>query len=217
MSSRTILLIGLVVASCTLLTWGAAVCPNSDAVRPAPAWPSEVGPDLGSAIHADFDGDQKPDIVLGSAVGNSYFLQIRFSTDTPATSLRVSGGVSGIRILSRDVNQDNDEDLIVTSCTSPIPVAVFLGDGKGHFQPGNPWNFIPVGINSPCRYAPTTGHASAIGDSQQRRLPSGGLCGVFTPLKLRDKGSAACRAARSTTAPDCFGCVPRGPPIDSIL
>jgi hypothetical protein len=217
MNKRVICKSALAALACALLAWGVVVRREADVVLATPPSQSESATDLGSAIHADFDGDQKPDFVKGSAVGGSYVLQILFSTDTPTASLRLSSGVSGIRILSRDVNQDHDEDLIVTSCTSPIPVAVFLGDGKGHFQPGNPWNYIPVGIDSPYSYRPITGQTGSAGDFQQRRLPACILSGIFAQLRLK----ASCRAASGATGtPNPVGSsgrTPRGPPATHLL
>jgi len=217
MNNRVICKSGLVALACALLAWGAAVRREAGVVFATAPSQSESAPDLGSTIHADFDGDQKPDIVLGSTVGGSYVLQIRFSTDTPVASLRLSSGVSGIRILSQDVNQDNDEDLIVTSCTSPIPVAVFLGDGKGHFQPGNPWNYIPVGIDATYSYHPIPGQTGPAGDFQQRRLPAGVLNGIFAQLRLKAEACVAPGATGTSNPVGSFGRTPRGPPAACLL
>jgi hypothetical protein len=217
MNKRLLCRLGLVSLACGLLVLGIGVCPEPDLTLTAPSWHPELAPDLSSTIQADFDGDQKPDVVVGTAVGQSYVLQIRFSTDAPATLLRLSAGVPGMRILSRDVNQDNDEDLIVTSCTSLIPIAIFLGDGKGHFQPGNPWNYIPVGIDSSYRFDPTTGQTSPAGNTEERRLPAGTLRGAVAELRLEDQPFVAPKTTDPSTIPGVFSRAPRGPPASSIL
>jgi hypothetical protein len=217
MKNRLLCKSAFTVFACSLLAWGVAVRREFRAALPPPQTHGEAAPDLASAINADFDGDQKPDLVTGSAVGDSYVLQIRFSSDKPTASLRVGGGVSGLRILSHDVNQDHDEDLIVTSCTSLIPVAVFLGDGKGHFQPGNPWNYIPVGINSSYSYDVTAGQTDPAGDTQLKRLIPGVLSEVFAQLPLREEPCVASGAVNPSFPGVSFGCTPRGPPADSPL
>ncbi len=143
----------------------------------------QVPQDLNPIPGADFDGDMKPDVIVGTAAGSGYVLQIQFSTRLPAALLSFEGAGPGMKILSRDVNQDSDEDLIVTSCTSLIPIAVFLGDGKGHFLPDNPWNHVPSGLNSPRHYDSPAGHESNASNTEDRRFPGHALSTSFRLLR----------------------------------
>ncbi len=130
-----------------------------------------------SIVGADFDGDLKPDVVVETAAGHGYVLQIQFSTRIPAASLAFDGLGPGLRVVSQDINQDNDADLIVTSCTSLIPIAVFLGDGKGHFRPDSPWNYVPVGLNAPCRFgSPATREYTAGNAPENRQFSANTSC-----------------------------------------
>jgi hypothetical protein len=103
-------------------------------------------------VDADFDGDSKPDVAIGSTSGPSYTIEIRLSSQSAKTYLTLANGGVGTRIFAFDVDKDSYQDLIVTSAASLLPIAVYLGDGKGHFQAGSPWAFLPFLFDSPYRY-----------------------------------------------------------------
>ncbi len=179
---------------------------------------NRVSASLGSIVGADFDGDMKPDVIVGTAAGRGYVLQIQFSTQIPSASLALDSAVPGMTVLSRDVNQDNDADLIVTSCTSLIPVAVFLGDGKGHFQPDNPWNYVPVGLNSSCGYGSPVGNDGPAGNTtEDRRFSDIAWCRDLPDIEL-DRQRAPLSVDRNPAARTAGFILPlRGPPAASDL
>ncbi len=207
--------LGAFAIACAVLAGGAR--PQSNLAITAPLRQSEIAPQSSLPIQADFDGDQKPDVAVGIAVGQGYVVQIQFSTERPSASLRLAGGVPGMRILSRDVNNDNDADLIVTSCTSLIPIAVFLGDGKGHFQPDNPWNYIPVGLNSPYQYDSPAGHEGPASNTEERRFRIGALRGSLAELRLDVEPCLTLGIKEPAIETVASVPTPRGPPASSNL
>ncbi len=150
--------------------------PLAGGTSPAEPKDCRISTGFNSLVGTDFDGDMKPDVVVETAAGRGHVLQIRFSSQIPTASLAFDGTGPGVRILSRDVNRDNDADLIITSCTSPVPIAVFLGDGKGHFQPDNPWNYVPFSLDSPYQFnSPTRQEGTASNTTEDRRISTGVL------------------------------------------
>ncbi len=99
-----------------------------------------------SSLSSDFDGDHKPDLLIGSPNGPEYTLEIRFSSKIPSALLSFSNEVAGLSITVCDVNRDDAADLVIQASGSRFPSAVWLGDGKGHFVEGKPWDFIPLGM-----------------------------------------------------------------------
>ncbi len=211
---------GLGVASLvSLLAWGLGAnsfsAQGSSVVEPGNY---HLATGFSSIVGADFDGDMKPDMIVGTAAGRGYVLQIQFSTQIPSASLALDSALPGMTVLSRDINQDNDADLIVTSCTSLIPVAVFLGDGKGHFQPDNPWNYVPVGLNSSRGYGSPSGNDGPAGNTtEDRRFSEIAWCRDLPDIEL-DRQRAPLSVNRNPAARTAGFILPlRGPPAASNL
>jgi hypothetical protein len=86
---------------------------------------------------ADFDGDGRPDFAdvqttQTSLASSHYLINFQLSSGLQH-SVRVTAHVGGLRLRSRDVNNDGYPDLVVTSFWTDQPVAVFLNDGRGMF------------------------------------------------------------------------------------
>ncbi len=129
----------------------------------------------GHTLNADFDGDNEPDIAIGRPNGESYTVEIRFTTRVPNAFLTLTPSHLGLQLIAYDVDKDNFPDLVITSPVSILPVAVWLGDGKGHFRQGNPWAYLPFHWDTPFRYAPDKSHDSNTGVIQNKRLSYEGV------------------------------------------
>ncbi|HVN78130.1 MAG TPA: VCBS repeat-containing protein [Terriglobia bacterium] len=96
------------------------------------------------SIQADFDGDRQPDLLTGRLVEGAYRIEIQLSSDSrlDTSCSLVSDRQSGMVVFALDVDGDNDLDLVVTDGFSLFPKAVWLGDGKGHFENGDPLSWL---------------------------------------------------------------------------
>jgi hypothetical protein len=98
---------------------------------------TSLGPGSQFAV-ADFDGDRSPDsasIAPGAAVTGTarYSIQLQLSrTGSQSIQLFAPGG--GLVIEARDVNGDNNVDLVLATAWLHKPIAVFLNDGHGAFS-----------------------------------------------------------------------------------
>jgi len=86
---------------------------------------------------ADFDGDSRPDLAtvqVGkiSASQARYWIHFELSAGTRQL-IDVTAPVGGLEIAPRDVNGDDNLDLVVTTAWLNRPVAVLLNDGHGNF------------------------------------------------------------------------------------
>ncbi len=104
--------------------------------------------------NTDFDGDNKPDLAVGSSNGPGYTIEIHLTARPSETYLTLAKSGLGTRILACDVDGDHHADLVVTSATSLLPIAIYRGDGRGHFREGNPWGYLPALLDTPYRWEP---------------------------------------------------------------
>lgn len=109
---------------------------------------------------ADFDGDARPDFVLGHFERGKYRIKVHLSRRPSETSLSASGHGLGITLLALDVNQDAHADLVVASAHLGCPLAVWLNDGRGSFRRGKArrWTFW-LSHTAGYTTAPTLGQA----------------------------------------------------------
>ena len=116
-----------------------------------------------TSLLSDFDGDSQSDLAIGKSEGDVYRVEIQLSTLQKRVSLNFGSREAGIRLVACDVDRDNDQDLILVSSFSLYPLAIWLNDGKGHFEEGNRWLWLnlitsddPLGVdfrNSPAELA----------------------------------------------------------------
>jgi len=108
-----------------------------------------MGRGQGNWFIADFDGDQVSDLAVKHSEASSIRVDIRLSTEPRETSILHRGGERGLRLLIYDVDRDNDPDLIFASLTSFAPPAIWLNDGKGHFELSGEFNVFSLTHGGP--------------------------------------------------------------------
>lgn len=165
----------------------------------------------------DFDGDHKPDLAIGRSHGFGYTIEIQFTAQLTRTCLTLANGGIGTRIFAYDVDKDSYQDLVVTDATSLLPIAVYLGDGKGHFQEGKPWAFLPFRLDSPYRYEPGKIPTSLVSLLPQIRFSFDGTSGraMATVLEAGDwvRGESEIQPAQLHKGSS----KPRSPPLSFLL
>jgi hypothetical protein len=88
-------------------------------------------------VFADLDGDQQPDLALVETQSQhssrtNYSIRLKFSHGAES-AIPVDGPVGGLRLAARDVNGDDNLDLVVTANLDGGFVEVLLNDGSGNF------------------------------------------------------------------------------------
>ena len=84
-------------------------------------------------VIADFDGDQKSDLVtLGDVLHSAPGIRAGLFDDG---ALALSSRFPAHRLRARDLDGDSDRDLVLES-ESSVAIAVWINDGTGHFEPG---------------------------------------------------------------------------------
>jgi hypothetical protein len=89
-------------------------------------------------VFADLDGDQKPDLALvemqsQSSQAANYSIRLQFSRGMES-AIGVRAPYGGLRVAARDVNGDDNLDLVLTSTLDANFIEVLLNDGHGNFS-----------------------------------------------------------------------------------
>ena len=109
------------------------------AANPASSICSErLGATSAAWVLADFDGDQKPDLAVADLPTRSDAGVLRRITIVSGApdGIPLCSGVAAESLRARDLDGDSDRDLVLVSPASG-PIAVWLNDGTGHFEPGD--------------------------------------------------------------------------------
>jgi len=177
----------------------------------------QVRPENETAIfNTDFDGDSWPDVAIGRSHGLAYTIEIQFSNQPAKTYLTLANGGVGTRIFAYDVDKDSHLDLVVTSATSLLPIAVYLGDGKGHFHEGSPCSFLPFGLDTPYQFQSGKVSDSLVGLMPQTRFTIDVASGC-TPVSGPEIGDLICGELGTLPTQDrASSCRPRSPPLSSL-
>jgi len=117
----------------------------------------------------DLDGDHIPETASVRHRGEFYQVSIHFTTGRPKLRLTtyVTEVLTDLSVETRDVNDDNREDVVIISATSVRPIGVWLNQGKAKFQRVNSWFYGSVGKYT----GPTYRHHRASGPE-----PVGNIC-----------------------------------------
>jgi hypothetical protein len=88
-------------------------------------------------VFADLDGDRIPDLAQVESqnprsANTNYSIHVKLSAGVES-AIGVNGPMGGLRVAARDVNGDDNLDLVVTSDLDSSFVEVFLNDGHGNF------------------------------------------------------------------------------------
>src|SRR5215472_13988625 len=97
-------------------------------------------------VFADLDGDRIPDLAQVEMqrqrlANGDYAIRIKLSAGVDA-AIGLSGPVGGLRVAARDVNGDNNLDLIITAELDAGFIRVLLNDGHGNFSVVAPSEFL---------------------------------------------------------------------------
>jgi hypothetical protein len=109
---------------------------------------SQTGPGfLIQTVSADFDGDHRSDLATGRREGQTYRVEIQFSSGRNPASIALPASNVEARILALDIDSDNDQDLVVISAATSFPAVVWLNSDGGHFEEGGRWWWVTLLTN----------------------------------------------------------------------
>jgi hypothetical protein len=93
----------------------------------------------------DFDGDRHIDLVTagpGRPDGRGYAHNVRFELSaSPQISFTLRSRSATVQITAKDIDGDQDRDLVFLEPGSSEPIAIWLNDGSGHFREGDLGDF----------------------------------------------------------------------------
>jgi hypothetical protein len=164
-------------------------------------------------LSADFDGDHEADLASGTYHGQTYRVEIQFSTGKSAASISFPASYPAFNIFARDIDDDNDQDLVIVSTAFSTSSAVWLNDDEGHFEHGSRWSWASLLTKDASRGVDSENSRNdSIALSNDHRASQSSEVAQGAPLQLH----AIIRQqslARFTKAPPNSFCS-RGPPLD---
>jgi FG-GAP-like repeat len=126
-----------------------------------------------ASVITDFDADGAPDIAIADRTvrnGSHYTIEVRLSGGSTQTVSFLSNK-GALRIAALDLDNDHDQDLIVTPVLSREVVGIWVNDGAGHFARG--------------REAPYQSHVPALESGQTFSGSSLGLLPLVPGRRLQ--------------------------------
>ncbi|HLI86309.1 MAG TPA: VCBS repeat-containing protein [Bryobacteraceae bacterium] len=126
----------LTAAASACIGEAAALAPVSRAASSGSGFLFQGTPGVG-----DFDGDHRTDLVYARPQGSlngtyRYQVEVRLTAESGFSFAVASGTAGGLRISTRDVDGDQDLDLVITSAFGGLRVGVWINDGHGNFTQG---------------------------------------------------------------------------------
>jgi hypothetical protein len=97
---------------------------------------------------ADLDGDRLPDLAvvelqIPRSASNNYRIRLQFSAGSESV-IPVSAPLGGLRVSARDVNGDDNLDLVVSTDLGGRVIEVLINDGHGNFALAEPESYTEV-------------------------------------------------------------------------
>ena len=143
-----------------------------------------------TSVLSDLDGDSRSDLAISQFDGGSYHIEIQLTTEQEKRSLNSNTSEFAIHLVVCDVDRDNDRDLILVSFTSMLPVAVWLNDGKGHFEEGSRWLWPNlIGSDNPSAVNHESPSVLAVSTTQNYRMPVDRSVAGFLAAKFQFQSS----------------------------
>jgi hypothetical protein len=104
--------------------------------------PSRVdAPAVSGWVLADLNGDRNADLATARSAGhdaNGYAQEVRISLGAfEQTTFRFLSPGATVELSSRDLDGDQDRDLVILEPVSREPIGVWINDGAGLFHEGN--------------------------------------------------------------------------------
>src|SRR5262249_2586172 len=124
---------GLIAAALIVAPWLLAVSASEGAIHRVEPNPRRITLLEYLPVFSDLDGDRKIDRAELTSKGQYKNIQIDFS-NSPSISLTFDTGILDRgKLVSGDIDNDNDEDLIWISQSQPKKLIFWLSDGHGNF------------------------------------------------------------------------------------
>ncbi|MFN8006398.1 MAG: VCBS repeat-containing protein [Terriglobia bacterium] len=139
-------------------------------------------------IATDLDHDEQPDQAGLRFSENGYEVSVILHAHPESNSRLFWPGSrrAAVGLVSCDVDEDGDQDLVLTSATSLFPLAIWIGDGAGHFVQANQGSFVPLfsGSHRP-NFHPGKTINKQVCLPRQRRIAGGLIQDALHPVDLR--------------------------------
>jgi len=169
-------------------------------VPTAPPLPVRSLEHVGWAV-ADFDGDSRPDMAItkieAQGGGYVYWLELDLSTSHGRDSAQqppafpfIASSMFGLHLTPRDVDGDQDMDIVVTIGFARQPVAVWINDGQGGFEEGDLAAYPALTYREELSFCPQS-HAETtrvLYDQSRRSWFGLTISGLLQPLVPSDGG-----------------------------
>jgi hypothetical protein len=155
-------------------------------------------------------------LAVGRFGGHSFDIDIQLSAERSITLLASGHIAAGFCLLARDVDLDNDQDLVLVNYTSLLPLAIWLNDGHAEFQQGDPWSWLNlVTTHHSCCADPKNFPGSPISLSENGRFPLNRPVIAFFAEKLPPRNSIVPQPHNLCSSVSLSQPALRGPPLCS--
>ena len=129
-------------ASCLLLALASGGLSHAAATPPIHSLPSGLdSPAVSGWVLSDLNGDKIADLATARAGrhdANGYAQEVRITLgDFQQTSFHFQSRGATVELSSRDVDGDQDRDLVILEPVSREAIGVWINDGAGSFHEGN--------------------------------------------------------------------------------